>query len=243
MAITDPDIITRLQKDILGWQGLKQSSNNCLIDAALGPIKMAFPNGSFPSGAIHEFISMGPEATAATGGFIGVLLASLMQANGTSVWISASRNIFPPALKSFGLKADKIIFVDLKKEKEILWVMEEALKCNGLSAVIGEMQELDFTASRRLQLAVEQSKVTGFILRRNPKNINTTACVSRWKITPLPADSSSGMPGVSYPRWNVSLLKVRNGKPDAWQIEFSAGRLRQINRLGAISLNQKKKAG
>lgn len=41
-------------------------------------------------------------------------------------------------------------------------VMEEALKCGGLAAVVGEVQDISFTASRRLQLAVEQSGVTGF---------------------------------------------------------------------------------
>ena len=38
----------------------------------------------------------------------------------------------------------------------MLWVIEEALKCEGLAAVIGEIKELSFTQSRRLQLAVEK---------------------------------------------------------------------------------------
>ena len=46
------------------------------------------------------------------------------------------RTIFPPALKSFGIAPDKIIFIDLKKEKEILWAMEEALKCDGLQQLL-----------------------------------------------------------------------------------------------------------
>jgi protein ImuA len=37
-----------------------------------------------------------------------------------------------------------------------------------------------------------------------------------------------GMPGVGFPRWNVQLLKVRNGKPGAWQIEWSADGFRHI---------------
>ena len=41
-----------------------------------------------------------------------------------------------------------------------MWAIEEALKCDGLAAVIGEMKELSFTNSRRLQLAVEKSHVT-----------------------------------------------------------------------------------
>ena len=120
--------------------------------------------------------------------------------------------------------------------------MEEALKCKGLSAVIGEMPELSFTTSRRLQLAVEQSQVTGFILRNNPKNINTTACVTRWKISSLPSQLAGGMPGVGFPRWNVALLKVRNGYPANWDIELFAGRMKLVTTSKAVELQQKRKA-
>ena len=121
--------------------------------------------------------------------------------------------------------------------------MEEALKCKGLSAVIGEMQDLSFTASRRLQLAVEQSQVTGFVLRKNPRSLNTSACLARWKITSLPSELPGEMPGVGFPRWNVELLKVRNGRPGNWQIEFAAGRFRYISKIAAIHPQQQKKTG
>ena len=243
MAGTKADIIAQLQKDILPLQGFKTLLNNTVVDAVPGPIKNAFPNASFPLGAIHEFMYAGAEDAAATVGFVAAVLASLMRSGGASIWISSSRLIFPPALKSFDIAPDKIIFIDLKKEKEILWVMEEALKCDGLSAVIGEMQELSFTASRRLQLAVEQSRVTGFILRRHSLSLNTSACLTRWKITSLPSVLSDDIPGIGFPRWNVELLKVRNGKPGTWQVEFVAGCLGHITKIPAIPLELQKKTG
>lgn len=205
-----------MQRDILTFQGFKQVAGNIGFDAGLGFIKNSFPNASFPLGAIHEFFCNGAEDISASSGFIAGILSAIMRKGGVSLWISSSQNIFPPALKSFGIEPDKIIFINVPKEKEILWVMEEALKCEGLAAVIAETSEISFTASRRLQLAVEQSRVTGFIIRRNPKNL-TTACVTRWQITPLPSVSEDGLPGVGFPRWNVELLKVRNGTPGMWQ--------------------------
>jgi protein ImuA len=89
-------------------------------------------------------------------------------------------------------------------------------------------------------LAVEQSRVTGFIVRRNPKNL-VTACVSRWRITSLPT-ASTDLPGVGFPRWNVELLKVRNGKPGAWQLEWVDGRFRHPYKLTSISKDQHRKA-
>ena len=243
MLIQKSDIIARLQKDILPLQGFKTILNNTVTDVGLGAINDAFPNASFPLGAVHEFISAGAENAAATSGFVAGVLGSLMRSGGAAIWISDSKTIFPPALQSFGIAPDRIIFIDLHKEKEMLWAMEEALKCEDLAAVIAEIPDITFMVSRRLQLAVEQSQVTGFILRRDPRNVNTTACVTRWKISPLPSELTDDMPGVGFPRWNVELLKVRNGKPGNWKIEFVAGRFKQISRMAAIRPDQQTKTG
>ncbi|MHB1177598.1 MAG: ImuA family protein [Daejeonella sp.] len=220
---TKKDIINHLQKSILQMQGFIPPASATDI-VGLGPVEAAFPNAVFPAGAIHEFLSATPEQAAASGGFISGILNALMQHGGTCLWISMSRTLFPPALKTFGLEPDRIIFIDLEREKDVLWVMEEALKCSGLAAVIAEVREVSFTHSRRLQLAAEQSRVTGFILRSDPSKLGATACVARWNITPLPSELESGMPGVGFPRWNVELLKVRNGNPGKWKVEWSKGR-------------------
>lgn len=243
MHTAKANILTQLQKEILPLQGFKTVMNNTVTDTGLGPIKNAFPNASFPLGAIHEFICTGAEAAAATCGFVSGLLSSLICNNSAAIWICTERTVFPPALKSFGIAPDKMIFIELKKEKEICWAIEEALKCNSLVAVVGELPELSFTASRRLQLAVEKSQVTGFILRRNPRSLNTTACVTRWQITSLSSELEDDMPGVGFPRWNVELLKVRNGYPGKWQMEFSAGSFRHIAKMTTVSLERQKKAG
>jgi protein ImuA len=143
-----------------------------------------------------------------------------MGSSGTSLWVSTSCTAFPPAFKNFGIDPDRFIFVDLQKDRDVIWAMDEALKCGALAAVVGEMQDMSFTASRRFQLASEQSQVTGFILRNNVRKINTTACVSRWKITSLASDPIEDLPGIGFPKWRVELLRIRNGQAGAWNIQW-----------------------
>ena len=121
--------------------------------------------------------------------------------------------------------------------------MEEALKCEGIAAVVGEIPELSFTFSRRLQLAVEQSRSTGFIIRNNSRKLDTTACIARWKVSSLPSMSYNNMPGVGFPRWNVELLKVRNGKPGTWQIEYAGGKFRYLTTIVPLLHDQQRKTG
>jgi hypothetical protein len=104
-----------LRTDILRLQGFKTASNSAL-DVGLGPIRDAFPNASFPLGAIHEFLSAQKEDAASTVGFIAGLLSSFVGSNGAILWISSSRTIFPPALISFG-RSDRFIFIDLQKKR------------------------------------------------------------------------------------------------------------------------------
>jgi protein ImuA len=243
MVMSKADIINQLRREILPLQGIKTAANNSHLDNILGPIKNAFPNASFPSGAVHEFLSASAEDATATTGFVSGILSSLMKKGGATIWIGTSGTIFPPALKTFGIAPDKMIFIHLKKEKEMLWAMEEALKCEGLAAVIGEIKELSFTDSRRLQLAVEQSQVTGFVLRNNPRSVNTTACVTRWTITSIASELANEMPGVGFPRWNVDLLKVRNGRPGSWQMEWVAGKFRHIPSISIVVPVQQQKTG
>jgi protein ImuA len=216
-------IISRLQQEILVLEGFKHGRDS-IVDPGLGIINHAFPNKSFPKAAVHEFILSGLETAAASSGFVMGLLSPLMNNGGVAMWISAGRQIFPPALKFFGVQPDQFVFIDLKKEAQVMWAMEEALKCPALTAVVGQIADVSFTASRRLQLAVEQSQVTGFILRNNPRHLTTTACVSRWKITPLPSYSEDGLPGVGFPEWRVELLRIRNGRPGVWTARWSGDR-------------------
>jgi protein ImuA len=243
MVTSKADIIARLNREILPLQGYKPLAHAAKTNTGLGSIEQAFPGKSFPLAAIHEFCCNQQEDEAATGGFIAGLLSTIMVNGGTAVWIGRSPIIFPPALKFFGLAPERVIFVAMQKDKDMLWAMEEALKCGGLTAVIGEIRELSFTVSRRFQLAVEHSNVTGFIVRHNPRQLNTTASLTRWKICSLPSDAVDELPGVGFPRWQVDLLKVRNGKPGSWQMEWANGRFRQLPESKSIIHELKKKTG
>lgn len=213
-------MFNRLQEDILALQGFRAPAGARKIDFGLGDMDASFPNHTFPTGAVHEFISSDPESAAATTGFIATLLGKLMGEYGICLWIGIRPMVFAAALKAFGVEPHRVIFIDLSKEKDVVWAVEEALKCESLAAVVGELREITFTESRRLQLAVEHSRVTGFLHRCNPRAVNTLACVSRWQITPMASQLEEGMPGVGHPCWRVQLQKIRNGEPGKWEMQW-----------------------
>lgn len=221
-------MFNRLQEDILALQGFRTPVGVRKIDFGLGIMDASFPNHMFPTGAVHEFISRDPESAAATTGFMAGLLGKLMGEYGICLWIGIRPIVFAAALKAFGVEPHRVIFIDLAKEKDVIWAVEEALKCESLAAVVGELSEITFTESRRLQLAVEQSRVTGFMHRNNPRTVNTLACVSRWQVTPMASRLEEGMPGVGHPCWHVQLQKIRNGDPGEWDMQWALGQFEYL---------------
>jgi protein ImuA len=230
MADAKRELIDKLQKEILQLEGYRPPPIDTQELMGLGPVEAAFPNGVFPLGTVHELVCGNTEQATACGGFVSGLLSVLMQNGGACLWIGLSGNLFPIAFSAFGVEPDRVIFVHLLKDKDVLWVMEEALKCAGLAAVIGEVRELDFKQSRRLQLAVEQSHVTGFILRNHSDKLGSTACAARWQIKPLTSEPVEGLPGLGFPRWQVELLKVRNGQPGSWVVEWSDNKFKLVEK-------------
>jgi protein ImuA len=228
MALVHPDIIQQLRQEILLREGLRLPSA-AAVDMGLGPVAAAFPQGVFPTGAMHELLSDGPEGAAAGSAWVAALIGRLMVGEGACVWIGPRLTIYPPALKAYGVAPDRVVFVNVRKEKEGLWAVEEALKCEGLAAVVGEISDVSFLASRRFQLAVEQSRVTGFLLRDRPRNRQPIATVARWQITPLAGGlAAPTMPGVGFARWNVELLRMRGGQPGRWEMEWREGRMHLV---------------
>ena len=199
-----------------------------LVRLDLPAIDRHLPWGGLPRGALHEVAGEGAdrEQAAAAAGFTALWLARL-QMKGPVLWIvrAASRaalDLYAHGLRQLALDPDRLILVAARKDDEALWTLEEGLKARALGAVLGEIGKLDLTASRRLQLAAEESGVTAFVLRRwrlmeqaEREAAQPIAALTRWRIAALP--------GAGETRWKVELARCRGGRPNTWIMETADG--------------------
>nr|WP_255635638.1 hypothetical protein [Azospirillum sp. 412522] len=165
------------------------------------------------------------------------------------MWILRGRDLYAPGLAAYGLTPDRLVAVRAGRAVDALWVMEEALRSSALSAVLGELEGLDLTASRRLQLAAESSGVTGFLLdlsaggpvrRKSGRVDGLSAAVTRWRLDAAPSldeeDAASRPVGalrsLGTPRWSVALERCRSGRQGHWTLAWDGEGWRDLGGRG-----------
>jgi protein ImuA len=187
------------------------------------------PGGGLPLGRWHEIAGAGMEVeTAAAPAAFTALLATPLARRGEVVWVLRRDDLWAPGLLGLGFPPERLIQVCARDEAEVLSVMEDALATVGVAAVVGEVEAADLTAGRRLQLACEKRRSTGFLIRRRPyggqpkREATGSAAATRWRIASAPSEPAAGEFGLGAPRFRVELERCRGGRTGAWLLEAAS---------------------
>jgi protein ImuA len=184
------------------------------IDAALG--------GGLARGALHEIAAPGEAHLAAATGFA---LGLAVRGQARALWIAEDMALgesgapYGPGLDTFGVAPERLLTVAAAQRCDLLWAMEEALRCRAVGVTIGEWRhgEIDMVAMRRLSLAAAESGALALLLRAKPAHDASTAA-TRWIVGAAPSAPAHG-PGL--PRFAAHLVRNRRGPLGSWILEWS----------------------
>ncbi|RYY26187.1 MAG: protein ImuA [Sphingomonadales bacterium] len=191
----------------------------------IGRVDTRLADAGLCTAALHEVAASAPtlaEDAAATL-FLAGIAARFAGDGASALWAVTRFDLYAPGLEQAGLRPDRALFVEARDDKEVLAVMEDALRHGSLAAVIGEVRRADMTATRRLQLAASEGGTPAFLMRRWRKTGacplgEPSAATTRWRIGCAPA-APLGIPGVGRQRWTVELVRQRNGAPFSLVLE------------------------
>jgi protein ImuA len=207
-------------------EGFRAKTGQAVLPFGLAALDGLWPDGGLPRGALHEVA--GEDATpgsfAAATGFAAAI-AGRLQA--PVLWCARGAELYGPGLASVGLDARRLIVAQARSDKDILAAMEEGLRSGILGAVVGEIERIDLTASRRLQLASEKSATMTLVLRRPGKQSAVSSPItaaSRWRVGPSPSQPPGPGPQDFHQvperaRWRLELSRSRFGAHGSWIVE------------------------
>ena len=197
--------------------------HRAVLPFGIGVVDTRLPSGGLALGALHEVAGGGNGAIdgAAAALFTAGIAA---RTRGKVLWCMTRPDLFAPALAQAGLSPDRVIFVEAGDDTMVLACTEEGLRHGGLGAVVAEVAKLSMMASRRLQLASENSGTIGIAIRRWRRQTEATdfgqptAAATRWRVSVLPS-SPLPVPGVGRARWLVELVRCRAGESADFELE------------------------
>ncbi len=185
------------------------------IDAVLG--------GGLAGAALHE-LSAAPLHLGAAAGFALTLAVVAPDKAKQTLWIATDFGmletgaLYGPGLDLIGLDSARLLVVRVARPVDVLFAMEEALKCRALSTVVAELGETDLTATRRLSLAAREGGALGLLLRHKPSD-TPSAARTRWEIAGAPSvpDEFGGLGRTAF---RLSLLRNRRGPCGTWTLTW-----------------------
>jgi protein ImuA len=192
------------------------------IDAALG--------GGLACGALHELTPAAPIHLGATSGFAIALAALAAGRRGEVLWVATGSaageggGLYGPGLDLFGLPSARLLMLRVPRPLDVLWAMEEALRCRALACTVaeltGEGREADLTTTRRLALAAREGGPGFGLLIRHRATAVPSAAATRWQIAAAPSEPDR-YGGLGRTRFDLTLSKNRRGPFGRWLIEWN----------------------
>ena len=210
-----------------------ESRAAALLSTGLPAVDAYLRDAAVPLGAVHEIAGhAGDEEQGAAGaGFLALSLKGGVAA-GWILWVTQDADLYAPGLAAFGLDLRRLILVSVRRDAEVCWALEEALRSRSLAAVVGELGVLSLNATRRLQLAAEQAGIPCFLLRRwrtqqlaQGQRAQPIAAVTRWRVAPQlrprpPDQATATLPELGPAQWRLDLWRCRNAAAVSWIMEF-----------------------
>ena len=233
--------LAALEPGVAGECGALLALGNPFFDAALG--------GGLGSSALHEIAAARETDVAAASGFVLALAARMTSsrvphtARGNSwdarndarvsaspvLWIAEDLSfaengaLYGPGLDGIGIAPEQLITVAAARGRDVLWAMEEALRCRALGMVIGEMRPrgIDQVATRRLALAAAAGNALGLILYTAADDV-PSAAVTRWIVGAAAPRDTERSHGIGPPRFLARLVRNRRGPLGTWIVEWNS---------------------
>lgn len=180
-------------------------------------------------GRLHEFYAATDEDDAANLG-LAALRAMQIAADAPILWIRVARrqgkaSPYAPGLVDLGVDPGRLILVEANDVFALLRTAGDAARCPGLGALLvetqGRLPELDLTASRRLLLAAERSRVTVLLARHDASPV-PSAAETRWRVAAAPSSRLGVAMAPGPPAFIVELLRRRGGPAGSrWCLEWN----------------------
>lgn len=247
--ITDQSIlIEQLQNQIRRAETTRRVDDGTCISSGCEAINRMLPAGGYLPGAIVQWLTHGGQGV----DFLSLLAAkNACEQGGALVVFDPHNRFYPPAAAAIGINLGNLIILRADEasnsnhsphdsQSNLLWAIDQALRCPAVAAVWGAIDSIGEKWFRRFQLSAETSGCLGLFIQPLRQSRQPSWAEVQWTVGPSSKQSrpqaSSSSPEHSLQagrelRLSLKLTRCRNthtGKSIVLSINTITGNVRQL---------------
>lgn len=156
-------------------------TNQTIVSTSFRRLDQLLPESGLPSGSVIEWVNDAPGLRTTT--LALRCAARFLEKPGALAVVDAFNEFHAMSLVHLGIPTSRLLLVrpcqrsvtatnrsnsaglSQAQRSDALWTLEQLARCSGVRIVMMQVDRLSSTAQRRLQLAVEKSGVTVFLIR------------------------------------------------------------------------------
>ncbi len=188
--------------------GRLRSQASATISSGCQELDACLPDGGYSPGTIIEWI----EPTQGCGGYY-LALAAARQAIADGkylVVVDPQQRFYPPSAQSMGIPIERLIVLRPQNESDVMWSIDQALRCTAVGAVVANLERVSELQARRFQLAAEQGQALGCWLRPWKVQPAPSWAEIQWLVEPLHGVLESNL-NRNIRRLGLQVLRMRGG--------------------------------
>ena len=164
-------VLDQLRRKLVGAQ--PQHADRAIVSSGFASLDTQLPQNGLPTGSLIEWVSDAPGIR--TTSIALKCAASFLNRAGAVAIVDPHNDFNAAGLECFGIPLQRVMIVrpcpaaewqlTQTERSDTLWAIEQLARCPGVRLLVTWIDRISATAQRRLQLAVEKSGVTVFLLR------------------------------------------------------------------------------
>lgn len=166
------------------WRGEECARTAAAVPSGFAALDACLPGNGWPEGALTELFT--PVAGVGELSLLMPLCAHLTQAGRWIIFVSPPYVPYAPGLAAAGLDLRRLLLVESNAGKDTLWTLEQTLRSSRCGAVLAWMPKVDPASLRRLQLACEEGRSSGFLFLPEAAAHNASTAALRLRLTTSP---------------------------------------------------------
>jgi protein ImuA len=230
-------LIDQLRDQIRGVETAGRMDDGIRVSSGCAAIDRLLPEGGYQRGTLIQWLTGGGQGA----DYLSLLVArQACQDGGALVVLDPLNQFYPPAAAAIGINLDNLIILrtenlvgsEQELHSDLLWSIDQALRCPAVAAVWGPLGRIDERWFRRFQLSAETSGCLGLFIQPIQAARQPSWAEVQWMVSHLRAPGGQ----TAATRVTRTVQLAENSAPDVVSRELAVSRLQDGTANGAQQL-------